>query len=97
MKYPVIVISFATMAPQSAIILRQALDELLYEMAARNDIVIKSSATLGTKFKSLILQMAKKGKVVILIDEYDAAILKNIENFAVADACQEVSGEFFLL
>ena len=93
--YPVIYISFATMAPKSADILRQALDEELSDIAARYGVTLEPAATLGRKLKSLIIKLAKKNRVVLLIDEYDAAILKNIDNFTVADACREVLSEFF--
>ena len=94
-KYPVIVISFATMAPRSATVLRQALDKTIQHIATRYGIVIDDEPTLGMRFKSLILKLAEVNKVVILIDEYDAAILKNIEDFETADACREVLSEFF--
>ncbi len=93
--YPVVIISFATMAIKSADVLRQALDKTLKNIAKRYDVEIEDEPTLGMRFKSLILALAKKGKVVILIDEYDTAILKNLEDFNVADACREVLGEFF--
>lgn len=94
-KYPVIFISFATMAPKSADILRKVIEETIDNIAERSDIILKPAATLGAKFKSLILELSKKNKVVILIDEYDAAILKNIKNLEVADACREVLSDFF--
>ena len=47
------------------------------------------------QFKSLIFNLSKINKVVILIDEYDATILKNIENIEVAEACRDVLAEFY--
>ncbi len=94
-NYPVVVISFATMAPRSATVLRQALDKTIQHIATRYGIEIDDEPTLGMRFKSLILTLAQVDKVVILIDEYDAAILKNIEDYETAEACREVLSEFF--
>lgn len=94
-KYPVIVISFATMAPRSATVLRQALDKTIEQIAERYGVEIDDEPTLGMKFKSLILKLAHVNNVVILIDEYDAAILKNIEDYETANECGEVLSEFF--
>ncbi len=93
--HPVIVVSFATMAPQSATMLEERIHWALDDIAERYGVNIQSAPSLGTKFKSLILKLAVTNNVVILIDEYDAAILKNIENFEIADACREVLADFF--
>ncbi len=94
-KYPVITISFATLTTTSAILLRQAIEDMLTALARQYDIELDQAVLLGMRFKSLILKLAVHNKVVILIDEYDAAILKNLEDFKVADACREVLSEFF--
>jgi len=93
--YPTIVISFATMAVKSAEVLRSALSETLDTIAAHYSIEIKQRSTLDIQFKSLIFSLSKQNKVVILIDEYDAAILKNIENLEEAEKCRDVLAEFY--
>lgn len=94
-EYPVIAISFASMAPKSAELLEKAIEWTLANIAEEYGVEIQDAPTIGTKFKSLILKLAVKNKVVVLIDEYDHAILKNIENPEVADQCREVLCEFF--
>ncbi len=94
-SHPVILISFATMATQSACDLEQRINWALEEIAKRYGVDIQDAPSVGTKFKSLILKLATHNKVVVLIDEYDAAILKNIENVEVADACRTVLCDFF--
>lgn len=95
-EYPVISISFATMAPKSATVLSAAIEKTLRNIAKNYGVEIdKDEPTLGMKFKSLIMSLAKKNRVVILVDEYDAAILRNIDNFNVANECREVLSDFF--
>ncbi len=92
--YPVIVISFATMAV-TANVLRDALNKTLEKIASRYGCTLEEEPTLGMRFQSLIVKLAKTNKVVILIDEYDAAILKNIEDLEEAEKCRDVLAEFF--
>lgn len=94
-KFPVIAISFASMAPKSSQLLEKAIEWTLLTIAEQYGVKIDDAPTIGTKFKSLILKLAVQNKVVILIDEYDHAILKNIENPQVAEECREVLSEFF--
>ncbi len=94
-EYPVMYISFATMAPKSAPVLRAALEKMLYHSAKSYEVEVdENEPTFGRRLKSLILCLAKKNKV-ILIDEYDAAILKNIDRAKEAEACREIVGELF--
>ncbi len=95
-QYPVVTLSFATMAVSSAEILRKALSETLETIAQHYGVETTVKSTLGIQFKSLILNLAKKSNsVVILIDEYDATILKNIENLEEAEKYRDVLGEFY--
>ncbi len=94
-EHPVIFCSFATMAVKSAEVLRQALNEELDAIAKTYKVTLSRQATLGGKLKSLILELSQKNQVVLLIDEYDAPILKNIDDFEEAENCREVLAEFF--
>ncbi len=94
-SYQIISISFATMAAQSAHELEKRINWTLQDIAQHYGVDIQDAPSVGTKLKSLIQKLAPINKVVILIDEYDAAILKNIEDFKVADACREVLSDLF--
>jgi hypothetical protein len=94
-KHPVITISFASMASKSAKLLEKALEWTLAKIAEQYQVDISDAPTIGTKFKALIMQLSVLNKVVVLIDEYDHTILKNIENPEVADECREVLSDFF--
>ena len=94
-EHPVIFCSFATMAVNSAEALRKILNEELDAMAQKYKVTLIRQTSLGGKLKSLILELAKKDQVVLLIDEYDVPILKNIDNFEEAENCREVLAEFF--
>ncbi len=95
-EHPVVYISFATMAPKSSEILEAALDTRLKEIAASYEVSMDSAApTLGMRFRSLIKSLSALNKVAVLIDEYDAAILKNIDDSEIAKGCHDVLADFF--
>lgn len=94
-EHPVIVISFASISAETPEIFKQELFYMLSEIALQARVDISMAPTLSTKFKKLLLEMANKNKVAVLVDEYDYAILKNIENLEVADACREILRDFF--
>jgi len=48
-----------------------------------------------SRFQNLIRQLARKNKVVILIDEYDKPILDNLDNIEVADQIRRVLKSFY--
>ncbi len=94
-EYPVIRISFATMAPKSASELRKAIEKELSDIAQQYGVEAPPTVMLGWHLKTLILKLAKKNKVALLIDDYDAPILKNIDNVELAEECRKVFDEFF--
>ena len=51
--------------------------------------------TLGTQLRSLVEQLSKKNKVVILIDEYDKPILDHINNIEQAKEQQLILKSFY--
>ena len=94
-QHPIIVLSFASMTAETSEILKQEINWTLTEIASKYDADISSAPSLSTKFKSLIMQMAAKNKVAILIDEYDYAILHNIEDVKAAHECRDVLRDLF--
>ena len=87
--------SFASISSESAAALKKGLEWVLSEIAARHSIDISAAPSLEAKLKSLIMKLAVTNKVVILIDEYDYSILRNIEDVQVANECRDVLSDFF--
>jgi hypothetical protein len=75
---PVILINFNALNYREKS-LAQALTEHMNELAAEVGITLKGD-DYKTKFRELITQRAEQGKVVLLIDEYDKAIMDLLEN-----------------
>jgi len=79
-EHPVINLNFNQIARHTVEELEQGLKEAL-EMISRNyGVVFDSSKTLQTSLTLLVEQLSHKNSVVILVDEYDKAILDNIDN-----------------
>ena len=95
-KYPVIKISFGVEL-RSAHMIRQALISSLDENKERLDIQCKTNDNTSICFKELIYEIYKKynQKVVVLIDEYDKAILDNLDQMDVAREAREIIKGFY--
>jgi len=72
-KNPVLRISFTAISYQS-LGLRDAIEQELGQIAAKHDITLHTRG-VGTQFRELITQMSLNGKVIVLVDEYDAPII----------------------
>ena len=94
-EHPVININFASLSAENPEALKKDLEYTLEVIAKKYDADISGAPSLQTKFKTLIIQLAKKNKVAVLIDEYDYAILRNITNLELADACRDVLKDLF--
>lgn len=94
--HPVIHLSLVATACSSAQSVRDDLIWQLEQVAAIYSVDISKAPSLETKFKSLVVQLAKTDSgVVILIDEYDHPIIKNINNSELAVQCRDVLRDFF--
>lgn len=72
-KHPVLRISFTSIGYES-LGLTVALEQELRTQAEKKEIQL-TKAGIGPLFKELLETLAKQGKVVVLIDEYDAPII----------------------
>ena len=93
-KNPVIRISFTVLGFQE-LGLREALEQELQQIAKAHSITLTTRGITG-QFRELVVTCAQNKKVVVLIDEYDAAIIhylgKNIEK---AYENREILNEFY--
>jgi hypothetical protein len=72
-KNPVLRISFTAISYQS-LGLRAAIEQEFRQIAAQQGLSLQTQGT-GAQFRELIAQMSANGKVVVLVDEYDAPII----------------------
>ncbi len=94
-KYPIIHISFSSVPCTSPEELVRGLKRQLKLRAAEYQLDLSDELAPGEFFETLILQLAEKEQVVILIDEYDYAILKHIQNIEMADKMREILHDFY--
>ncbi len=74
-EYPVIYLDFADISHETATELKLSLGWALNSIAQHYTIDISQAPTLNAKFSFLVKQLARKNKVVLLIDEYDKPVL----------------------
>ena len=97
-KNPVIKLDFGSIDCKSPEILRSTLADFLESQAKKFKIDLKiSELKIGSTFDNLITKLANKfnAKVVVLIDEYDKAILDNISKPEIREANKEILHDFY--
>jgi len=95
-EYPVIKFDFSSIKASSANKLDKALMEIVTDLADQHNVDVSKFSDLNGKFKSLLEQLHKsRGPIVILIDEYDDPIVKNLRDLKLANEIRCVLIEFF--
>lgn len=94
-KYPIIWLRFNGMAYETAQALKDAISWELKEIGLTYGIDLSNEPTYTEKFKKLITELAKIDQVVILIDEYDYALVNAINDLKLAQANRNVLRDFF--
>jgi hypothetical protein len=76
---------------------RQSLSDLLEDMADEEGVELKSAkpATMLSKLIRRLHMRSSQKKVAILIDEYDAPIVKHLKDSAKADKVREALKDFY--
>ena len=78
-QYPVIHLDFSNVEYDNAEILKKSLSHTLDKIAANYKVTLSPQLNYKSKFIDLIEALAKKGRVVVLVDEYDKPIIDFIE------------------
>lgn len=97
-EYPVIRIDMAELSRESSTSLKATLIDLTNKIAQTHDIKL-DGLSAGTNLRDLIQSLKQKyqKQVVVLIDEYDKAILDNLNNTEVAKECRDILREFYTI
>ena len=90
-KYPVIHLDMGNCDIQTPEELSGYLNDLLTNIASSFNLKLHGEL-LTTRFENLIIDIAKLGSLVILVDEYDKPILNNITNPKVKEILQVLKG-----
>ena len=92
--YPVLIFDFLDIDSSTVEGFKTGLKEALEDLAELYGLTI-SGSSLQSQLKRLVRALAKKGPVVVLVDEYDRPIVHNLERPAVAEANRELLSDFF--
>jgi Holliday junction resolvase-like predicted endonuclease len=95
-KYPVINLSFASAKDVSEKSINEIIDSMLDEYE-KMFAIERQGNDCGVRFKNLIINISQKTalKVVIIIDEYDAAMLDTINNDELQERIRIIQNKFF--
>ncbi|MCL2115482.1 MAG: AAA family ATPase [Methanobrevibacter sp.] len=95
-KHPIIQIDFGKIAYETPETLKLSLEDDIIEIADENNITLKKKF-LNPKFSELIKKLHDKTgkKVVVLIDEYDMAIIDCIKSMKIAKQNLDILSDFY--
>src|SRR5579872_7327933 len=93
--HPVVLVLFRSMSHSTPATLENSIKVYLQDIAQDYNINIPNSLTPGESLRHLIKQLSKINSVVLLIDEYDYAILQHIHQPEAADAIREILKSFY--
>ena len=85
-KWPVLHLDLATVQPDKVEELGGNLNTILMSEAKRNGVALREEASVSDTFRNLVEDLAAKsddGQIVLLIDEYDKPLLKNLNTPSV--------------
>ncbi len=95
-KYPVVVIDFSTIANKSPEVLERGIAAELDIIGKHYGIELLTATEITEKTKLLVRSLSEQhNKVVILIDEYEYAIIKHLDNPELAEKNREIIRTFY--
>ena len=92
--YPVLYLDFGDIANETPKELKADLSDILIKMGKKQGITVKGPS-LQSQLKALIEALAEKGRVVVLIDEYDKPLIDHLHNQEVAEGNRRLLQSFF--
>jgi hypothetical protein len=97
-KHPVLHVDFSMLQVATAEELKQALRRHIAQIAHEHEVTLRrADGTYYEQFADLIRQIAERGRVAVLVDEYDKPIIDNIERVEEAQHIREVLKGFYTI
>jgi hypothetical protein len=93
-KYPVIHLDFSTLEHETAESLEISLVNYLNTIAKSYGFELENTL-LEDRMRELVKKLAKRGEVVLLIDEYDYPVLQHLAEPQTAKAIRDILSSFF--
>lgn len=94
-KHPIIHLDFSAIARGTAEIFKKDLGRALDSIAQRHNISLVHDDEPERKFITIVEQLHKANKVVLLIDEYDKPIIDHIDNIPIAEENRKILNSFY--
>ena len=92
--YPVLDLNFGRITNETTEDLKIHLHEIITTISEEHSIKINVTS-LEFRLEMLVKGLAEKGQVVVLIDEYDKALIDNLHNQEVAEGNRQLLQSFF--
>ena len=93
-EYPVLRFDLAKILSETAQDFKNGLDDVIEDFSKLHGIAIEGSSYLS-KLNRLIASLSKKNRVVVLVDEYDSAIINNLKDPELAEKNRDLLKGFF--
>jgi len=93
-KYPVLHFDFAKILSETSIDFKKGLEDAVDDLSKLYEIPIEGSSYLS-KLNRLVISLSETNRVVVLVDEYDSAIINNLKDPKVAEENRELLKAFF--
>lgn len=94
-KHIVITLDFMKISFDTPETLKESLKQFVYEKAVCHGMSLSENKDYKQAFVELIEKLSRKGRIVILIDEYDKPIIDFIENQDVAHSNRDILKNFY--
>ncbi|MCB1106609.1 MAG: AAA family ATPase [Chlamydiia bacterium] len=93
-EYPVLHFDFARIESRTSVEFENALKRKLQSIAGSLGLSIEVP-TIQEGIETLVTKLSKKNRVVVLVDEYDSAIINNLKDPALAEKNRDLLKGFF--
>ena len=94
-KHPVLHFDFAQISSSSCEDFKSGLKAEIERMGELHEISVTEGPSVKFQLKVLIENLSKKNQVVVLVDEYDSAIINNLNNLEIAEENRNTLKAFF--
>ena len=96
-KHHVLRMDLSSLKPSSDEELRKLLKDMVHKLGDAHGCDVRSAPSLAMKLAYIITTLGKTCKVILLVDEYDAPLLHNLDNPEVLKECIETLIDQFIV
>lgn len=94
-EHPIVKIDFTGVRTKQSENLVRYICHFLVDLAAENEVTIPQEHSYSEQFYALLKALSRKGRVVVLVDEYDKPIIDHLDEPEVAVENREILHSFY--